>query len=114
MNKNTRGLQRQKRIRKKIRAVGERIRLTVHRSNKYMYAQLIDDKSGKTLAGVSEKQLDKGTGTRVERAKQLGTMIAQLALEKKVAEVVFDKGRYTYHGRVRALAEVAREGGLQF
>jgi large subunit ribosomal protein L18 len=114
MDKNKQGIKRQIRIRKKIRLTSDRVRLSVFRSNKYLYAQIIDDKAGKTLVGVSEKQLEKVTGTKSERAKQMGAKIAQLAKEKHISHVVFDKGQYSYHGRVKALAEGAREGGLVF
>jgi large subunit ribosomal protein L18 len=110
---NQQRIRRQNRIRKQIKVVSDRPRLSVYRSNKYLYAQIIDDKTGKTVAGVSEKTV-KVAGTPVERAKTLGMEIAKIAKEKKVTSIVFDKGRYTYHGRVKALAEGAREGGLSF
>lgn len=106
--------QRQKRTRKQIKATTDRIRLSVFRSNNYIYAQLIDDVQRKTLIGVSEHLLSEKKGTQTERAKELGLHLAKLAKEKKIQEVVFDKGAYKYHGRVKALAEGAREGGLQF
>ena len=106
--------QRQTRIRKKFQATTDRPRLSVFRSNQYVYAQIID-KSGKSLVGVSEKSVVKDTkGTPTDRAKQLGAAIAKKALEKKIKEVVFDKGRFAYHGRVKAVADGAREGGLSF
>lgn len=114
MNKRIRGINRQTRIRKKIRTVSDRARLSLFRSNKYLYVQIIDDKSGKTIIGASEKQVTDVKGTKTEKARALGTMIAKLAKEKKVTSVVFDKGRYSYHGRVKALADAAREGGLVF
>lgn len=91
-------------------------RLSVFRSNKYMYAQLIDDGAGKTLLGVSEKQLEnkKVKTVKTERAKQLGSLLAQKATVLKVKKVVFDRGSYTYKGRVKSIADGAREGGLQF
>ena len=79
-----------------------------------MYIQIIDDKSGKTLLSASEKLVKEAKGTKTERAKVLGNMIGKLALEKKITKVVFDKGAYSYHGRVKAVAEGAREGGLVF
>ncbi len=109
-----RSKKRQTRIRTKIRSTADRPRLSVFRSNQYLYAQVIDDKAGKTLVGISEKVLKDEKVTRVERAKALGMAIAKLAIEKKISTVVFDKGAYAYHGRVKALAEGAREGGLQF
>lgn len=107
--------QRVTRIRKKATAVSARPRLSVLRSNRYMYAQIVD-KAGTTLLGVSEKALDDKAAklAPMERAKQLGVSIAQKAKEKKISQVVFDKGRLAYHGRVKALAEGAREGGLEF
>ncbi len=104
-------IKRQKRVREKIRSVTTLPRLSVFRSNKRMYAQIIDDKKGVTLLGVAEKSL---TGSKTERARALGQEIARLAKEKHITHVVFDKGRYAYHGRVKAFAEGAREGGLQF
>lgn len=104
--------QRQIRGRKKIANVSDRMRLSVYRSNSYIYAQIIDH-NGDTLVGVSEKSLKIGSkGTPVERAKQVGAAIAKAAKEKKVTDVVFDKGSFAYHGRVKAVAEGAREGGL--
>ncbi|SRR6266498_3206231 len=112
MNKD-RKIQRQTRIRKKVAKVSDRPRLSVFRSNTFVYAQIIDT-SGNTLMGVSERTL-KGQEkvTPIERAKAVGKAIAELALAKKIKEVAFDKGRFAYHGRVKALAEGAREGGLQ-
>jgi large subunit ribosomal protein L18 len=107
-------LQRQTRIRTKVRLNVDRPRLSVYRSNSYIYGQIIDDTKNKTLLGVSEKVLGKEKGTKTEKAKNLGIAIARKALEKKIKEVVFDKGTYRYHGRVKALAEGAREGGLKF
>jgi large subunit ribosomal protein L18 len=104
--------QRQIRIRKKVYNVTDRPRLSVYRSNQYCYAQVID-KNGNTIVGISEKVLDT-KGAPIERAKALGAAIAKKALDKKVTAVVFDKGRFAYHGRVKAIAEGAREGGLQF
>lgn len=93
-----------------------RPRLSVFRSNKYCYAQIIDVR-GNAIVGISEKVIAKGakrTVTPTESAKLVGTEIAKLALSKKIKEVVFDKGRFAYHGRVKAVAEGAREGGLNF
>jgi large subunit ribosomal protein L18 len=108
-------LSRQTRIRKKIRKVSDRPTLTVSRSNNYVYAQIIDN-SGKTLLGLSSKKLvDKNTKlSPVETAKKLGEAVAKLALDKKITEVTFDKGSYAYHGRVKAIADGARAGGLVF
>lgn len=106
--------QRKTRIRKNIAVVSDRPRLSVSKSNNYCYAQVITV-DGKTVVGVSEKVV-KGTQklSRMDSAKEVGKAIAKLALEKKIKTVVFDKGRFAYHGRVKALAEGAREGGLQF
>lgn len=104
--------QRQIRGRKKMANVSDRPRLSVFRSNNYVYAQVID-RSGNTVVGISEKTLKiTGKVTPIERAKQVGAEIAKLALGKKIKDVVFDKGRFSYHGRVKAIAEGAREGGL--
>jgi large subunit ribosomal protein L18 len=106
-------LQRQTRIRKKIAVVTERPRLSVFRSNSYCYAQIINN-AGDTVVGLSDKNLSKEKITPIEKAKKLGMEIAKLAQTKKIKEVVFDKGRFSYHGRIKAVAEGAREGGLQF
>lgn len=113
---NTRSSKQQRKIRvsSHVRGTSERPRLSVFRSNEYIYAQVIDDTLGKTLVGLSEKSLGKVAGNKTERAKTLGMQLAKAAVEKKIKQVVFDKGAYRYHGRVRAVAEGAREGGLQF
>ena len=112
MNNNNRKIQRQTRVRKKTQVVTTRTRLCVFRSNNYVYAQLIDG-SGNTIAGVSEKTFKKEAKvTPVESAKQVGVEIAKLALAKKIKDVAFDKGRFAYHGRIKAVAQGAREGGL--
>lgn len=114
MYRNTQKIQRQTRIRRKISNVADRPRLSVHRSNKYCYVQIID-LDGNALMGLSEKTVKtKQQLTSLESAKQLGLSIAKLAQEKKIKEVAFDKGRFAYRGRVKAIAEGAREGGLQF
>jgi large subunit ribosomal protein L18 len=112
-------LRRQGRVRGVLReAAGERKRLTVFRSSKHIYAQVIDDDAGVTLASASsiEKTSRDGqkTGANVEAAKAVGKLIAERAKEKGVKDVIFDRGGYLYHGRVKALAEAAREGGLNF
>ncbi len=113
MQKNSKIL-RQTRIRAKVKVNVNRPRLSVYRSNKYIYAQVIDDVNSKTVVGLSEKALTKKAKTKTENAKELGIAIAKKAIQKKVENVVFDKGSYKYHGRVKALAEGAREGGLKF
>ena len=93
-----------------------RARLTVFRSSKHIYAQVIDDLKGATLAAASslEKDIRSKTGANVDAAKAVGKLVAQRAIEKGVKSVVFDRGGYLYHGRIKALADAAREGGLQF
>jgi large subunit ribosomal protein L18 len=112
-------LRRQGRVRGQLRrAAGERKRLSVFRSSKHIYAQVIDDDEGVTLASASsiEKAMREGskTGASIAAAKSVGKMIAARAKEKGITDVIFDRGSYLYHGRVRALAEAAREGGLNF
>lgn len=114
MNKVNATTQRARRIRAKVSGTKEKPRLSVHRTNEFIYAQLIDDTIGKTIFGLSEKSLGKVSGTKVARAKALGLEIAKKAVEKKIKQVIFDKGSFKYHGRVKALAEGAREGGLTF
>lgn len=103
------------RVRKKIRGSGDRPRLSVFRSNKEIYCQLIDDLTGKTLAAASssEKELQ-SAGNKTERAKSVGQLIGERAQALNIESVVFDRGGYIYHGRVKALAEGAREKGLKF
>ena len=93
-----------------------RARLSVHRSSKHIYAQVIDDAKGATLAAASslEKDMRGKTGANVDAAKAVGKLVAQRAVEKGVKDVVFDRGGYRYHGRIKALADAAREGGLKF
>ena len=93
-----------------------RARLTVFRSSKHIYAQVIDDLKGSTVAAASslEKDMRSKTGANVDAAKAVGKLVAERAVEKGVTEVVFDRGRYLYHGRIKALADAAREGGLNF
>lgn len=113
--KNNGKILRQKKVRAKLRSVSKKPRLSVFRSNKFLYAQVIDDALGKTLVGISEKSLKVKTGTKkLERSKELGLTLAKKASLKKIKKVVFDRGAYKYHGRVKAFAEGAREGGLEF
>lgn len=105
------------RIRKKISGTAELPRLAVFRSNKQIYAQLIDDIRGVTLLSVSsrEKEVASKTGIKkTEQAKLVGKSLAEKCLEKGIGSVVFDRGGYKYHGRVKSLADAAREGGLKF
>ena len=103
------------RVRSKISGTAQRPRLNVFRSNKNIYAQLIDDVAGVTLvsANTQEKAFE-GMGANVEAAAKIGEIIAKRAAEKNIANVVFDRSGYLYHGRVKALAEAARENGLEF
>lgn len=105
-----------KRIRARLEGTTERPRLAVFRSNKHIYAQLIDDLKGHTLATAStlEEDFDAKVGNTIEGAKRIGSLLAKRALAKNFKDVVFDRGGYIYHGRVRALADAAREGGLKF
>jgi large subunit ribosomal protein L18 len=100
------------------RAAGERARLSVFRSSKHIYAQLIDDASGRTVVSASSLEKDmRGalkTGANIDAAKAVGKLIAERASAKGFKQVVFDRGGYLYHGRVKALADAAREGGLDF
>ena len=117
---NSQGLRRikiKKRIRSRLSGNSARPRLTVFRSNNEIYAQLIDDASGKTLIAASstEKTVAKDKGkSKVDRAKSVGTAIAKKAVEKGIKNVVFDRNGFLYHGRVKALADGAREAGLNF
>lgn len=104
------------RIRRKVNGTSERPRLTVFRSAKHIYAQVIDDVAGATLAHVStlSKDLRNADGTKSEDAKRVGAALAKALIAKGVDKVVFDRNGYLYHGRVKALAEGAREAGLKF
>lgn len=114
MGKNKQKLKRQIRTRSKIKGTQDMPRLSVFRSNRFIYTQLINDEKGKTVVGVSEKHLkEKLTGKSV-RAKAVGLLLAKKAIKKKIKKVVFDKGSYSYHGRVSEIARGAREGGLEF
>ena len=114
-NTNAQRLKRHKHVRGKISGTPERPRLNVFRSETNIYAQIIDDVAGVTL--VSASSLEKGfecEGTKSDAAKKVGQLVAERALAKGIDTVVFDRGGYVYHGRVQALADGAREGGLQF
>jgi len=103
-----------KRIRRKVKGSGERPRLAIYRSLSHIYAQVIDDQTGQTLvsAATTEKELREKTGGNVDAARRVGKTIAERALAKGIEEVVFDRGGYLYHGRVKALTDAAREAGL--
>jgi large subunit ribosomal protein L18 len=102
------------RIREKVSGTAERPRLAVFRSLNHIYAQVIDDQSGVTLASASSLQLKLKTGGNVASAKEIGKAIAERAIEKGIKQVVFDRGGFLYHGRIKALADAAREAGLEF
>ena len=102
-------------IRKKISGTPERPRLSIFRSNNEIYAQIIDDVNGHTLTSASSlNDLKNDKSTRIDQSKQVGQIIAKKAIEAGITNIVFDRGGYLYHGRVKALAEGAREGGLKF
>lgn len=101
-----------KRVRRKISGTPERPRMNIYRSNKSIYVQMIDDVAGETLAAACSK--DATTGTKTEQAKAVGIAVAERAKAAGISKVVFDRGGYLYHGRVKAVAEGAREGGLDF
>jgi len=115
IDKNAQRMKRHVRVRGKISGTPERPRLNVFRSNANIYAQIIDDVNGVTLASAStlDKEFE-GAAGNCEAAKKVGQLVAQRAKEKGISVVVFDRGGYIYHGRVAALAEGAREGGLEF
>jgi large subunit ribosomal protein L18 len=116
LDKNASRKKRHARVRSKITGTAERPRLNVFRSNKYIYAQLIDDTNGVTLVSASSMEKDftgESTGN-LEAAAKIGETIAKRATEKGLNSIVFDRGGYLYHGRIKALAEAARENGLQF
>ncbi len=108
---------RKNRVRLAVRRTGGgRPRLSVFRSSKHIYAQIIDDLKGETLASASslEKTLRENTGANIDAAKAVGKLVAERAVKNGVTDVVFDRGSYLYHGRIKALADAAREGGLSF
>jgi large subunit ribosomal protein L18 len=109
-----RRLKRRRRVRAKIRGSAERPRISLFRSNRGVFAQLIDDDTGRTLVSVSWIEPELRSLGRMEQAQRAGALLAQRAREAGVEQVVFDRGGYQYHGRVKALAEGAREGGLRF
>ena len=112
---NAARIKRHKRVRAKIFGTPERPRLCVFRSAKHIYAQIIDDVNGKTLVSASSMEKDfTEYGGNKDAAKKIGELVAERALKAKIETVVFDRGGFVYHGRVQALAEGAREGGLKF
>ncbi len=104
---------RRKRVRRKVVGTAERPRLSVYRSNLHIYAQLVDDDAGRTIATVSSLKVAT-TGKKTEKAAEVGKQVAVVAKDKGITRVVFDRGGYKYHGRVKAVADGAREGGLEF
>ena len=114
IDSNAQRLRRHKRVRAKISGTPERPRLNVFRSDSNIYAQVIDDVAGVTLCSASSLEKGFGSGSNCEAAKKVGQAVAERAKAKGITTVVFDRGGYVYHGRVQALAEGAREGGLEF
>ena len=114
LTKPTKRLKRRRRVRAKVSGTAERPRISVFRSNRGVFAQLIDDDSGRTLASVSWTEDALKALPRLDQARRAGATLAERAKAAGVERAVFDRGGYQYHGRVRALAEGAREGGLQF
>jgi large subunit ribosomal protein L18 len=112
--KEQRRLRRRRRVRAKVRGTAERPRLSVYRSNRGVFAQLIDDTSGRTLAAANWIEADLRDLKASEQARKAGELIAKRAKDAGIEACVFDRGGYQYHGRVKALAEGAREGGLEF
>jgi large subunit ribosomal protein L18 len=116
-NRNNIRLKRHIRVRKRVHGNEERPRLNVYRSNQHIYAQVINDEIGHTLAAASSLDpslKDSAKGCNIDGAKAVGKLVAQRALEAGVTKVVYDRGGYLYHGRIQALADAAREGGLDF
>jgi large subunit ribosomal protein L18 len=105
---------RHRRVRGRVEGTAARPRLAVYRSNKGIYAQVIDDDAGHTLASASTGHLSAASGSKSEQAAEVGKLVAQRARDAGIERVVFDRGGYLYHGRVKALADGAREGGLEF
>ena len=114
MTKPAQRLKRRRRVRAKVRGSAERPRISVFRSNRGIFAQVIDDEAGRTLASVSWIESDLRTLKPMEQASRAGALLAERAKAAGVESVVFDRGGYRYHGRVKALADGAREGGLIF
>ena len=111
-NKTEKRIRLKAKIRSKVSGTSKCPRLSVFRSNKFIYAQLIDDLTGKTLLQANDAKITKGT--KSERAKQVGKTIAELALKQKISKVVFDRNGFKYTGRIKTVAEEARAGGLKF
>jgi large subunit ribosomal protein L18 len=105
---------RHRRIRRKVAGTAERPRLCVFRSLRHIYAQLVDDDAGRTLVAASSHNLDGESGNNTKTAQDVGKLVAERAREKQIDAVIFDRGGYRYHGRIKALADAARENGLKF
>lgn len=116
LDKNATRKKRHARVRAKLSGTSARPRLNVFRSNKHIYAQVIDDINGATLASAStlDKDFNLESTNNLEAAQKIGELVAKRAVEKGISSIVFDRGGYLYHGRIQALAEAARENGLQF
>ena len=116
LDKNKERLKRHDRIRKKISGTSEKPRLCVYRSLKHIYVQIVDDSTGNTLVAAStlDKELKGNSGGDLKAAEAVGKLAAQKAVEKGIVDVVFDRGGYLYHGRIKALADAARSAGLNF
>lgn len=114
LNKQQKRHKRHQRTRAKIFGTAARPRIYVFRSAKHIYLQLIDDEKSRIIASAKDSESKEGRGTKLEKARQVGKLIAKKAKELKIEKVVFDKGGYKYHGRVKAAADGAREGGLKF
>ena len=113
-SRNQARLHRHQRVRKKVFGTPDKPRLCVFRSLKHIYAQVIDDHAGRTLAAASSVEKDAPNGGNLAGAKQIGRLVAERALAKGIKQVVFDRGGYLYHGRIKGLADSAREAGLEF
>ncbi len=107
-------LRRHRRVRAKVSGTSDRPRLVVFRSNRGIFAQLVDDESGRTLASASWTAISPGKASKTDQAQEVGKALAAAAKKAGIERCVFDRGGYLFHGRVKALAEAAREGGLQF
>ncbi|NRD77545.1 50S ribosomal protein L18 [Bacillus sp. BRMEA1] len=116
LDKNATRKKRHARVRAKLSGTSARPRLNVFRSNQHIYAQIIDDTKGVTLVSAStlDKELNLESSSNLEAAKAIGELVAKRAVEKGITSIVFDRGGYLYHGRIQALADAARENGLQF
>jgi large subunit ribosomal protein L18 len=116
LNKNNRRVRIKMKIRKRVKGSSSSPRLSVFRSNSEIYAQLVDDKAGKTLLAVGsvDKSIKGAKTNKIEKAKMVGKLIAEKAVANGISEVVFDRNGFLYHGRIKSLADGAREGGLKF